>query len=865
MTSRRADDAPAVRGSEPPGATYAPPDRARVDVLFEGALDHADGDWRAWLTGVCAEPALRAEVAALMRAHERAHGVLDASAAAWARPDDEALTAAGPYRIVRELGRGGMGTVYLAERDDGQFARTVAVKVLRRGLDADDVVRRFVAERQILATLQHPHIARLLDGGVAGDGRPYFVMEYVDGEPIDRWCDARRLPIDGRLRLVRDVARAVHAAHSALVVHRDLKPPNILVTAGGEVKLLDFGIAKLLDPDARAAGEPLTHTGLRVMTPEYASPEQVRGDPVTTATDVYGLGLVLHELLTGHRAQHPRGRALHEIERAVCEVEPARPSAAVQRDARAAGLPSPAALAARRGTTPGRLARALSGDLDRIVACALHKSPGRRYASAEQLALDIDRYLDGRAVAARGDSMAYRARKFVRRHRWAVAAAAALVLVLAGYAATVTVQAGRIREALRQALVEAEKAEEVTAFTLALFEGVDGDAAARGGLTVRELLARGAARAERLDAQPAAQAQRLDVVGRVYQRLGDYAAAEPYLQRALALRRRTLGARHEATAESMYHLATLQVVRGRFGTAEALLREALTVQRALLGDGHPRVARTLDGLGRLLQDRGDYAGAERLTREALAARRAHYGPEHPEVATSLVHLAFQLQLQGRYAAAEGPAQQALAMRRRLLGETHADVASALGALGLLRSQQGRLAPAESLMLQALALRTRLLGPEHPEVAQTLGLLGAVRRRDGRLAAAESTYRAALTIAHRTLGTDHPEVGHHTNGLALTLRDAGRLEEADSLQRTVLAMRRRVLGPEHPAVAMSLHQLGQLAQRRGRMPEAERLLREALAIRRTTLGLTHPLTVESARELGALARVQAGAPPPGRAP
>ena len=848
MATRPSDDAVGARG-----AAYRPPapiDSDRVDALFDEALDRGDG-WRDWLTGACSDPAVRAEVAALMQAHERSAGLLDgAPLGGWTRAGDDRLTCVGAYRIVRELGRGGMGTVYLAERDDGHFARTVAVKVLRRGLDAEDVVRRFLAERQILATLQHPNIARLLDGGVADDGRPYFVMEYVDGEPIDRWCDARRLPVRERLRLLRDVARAVHAAHRALVVHRDLKPSNIMVTAAGEVKLMDFGIAKLLDPHAEP--EPLTRTGLRVMTPEYAAPEQVRGDPVTTATDVYGLGLVMYELLTGHRPQRPRDRSLREIERAVCETDPLRPSAAVLRDARDVGTPPPAALAVQRHTTPSRLARALRGDLDRMVARALHKSPDRRYPSAEGVALDIERHLEGRPVAARSDSLAYRMRKFVSRHRWSVAAAALIVVLLAGYAATITVQARRVRRALDQALLEAEKAEQVTDFTLALFEAVDGDAAARGGLTVRELLARAAARAERLDAQPAAQSQMLDVVGRVHQRLGDYAAAAPYLERALSLRRRTFGRQHDATAESMYHLAVLQAARGRSAPAESLDRAALEVQRARHGDGHPRVARTQDGLGMLLQDRGDYVGAERLTRAALAARRAHYGPVHPDVATSLQHLASQLQLQGNLAAAERPIVEALAMRRRLFGASHADVASAMTALGLRRPRVGRLTEAESRQTAALAMRTRLQGPEHPDVAQTMGLIGALQRRQGRLVTAESTYRAGLAILRRALGDDHPDVGHMTNGLALTLRDEGRLAEADSVQRVVLAMRRRVLGDDHPSVAMTLHQLGMLQQRRGDARAADSLLRRALVIRRTALGLTHPLTLETARELAALA-------------
>jgi serine/threonine-protein kinase len=765
----------------------------------------------------------------------------------------DAVPRVGPYRLVREVGRGGMGSVYLAERDDDHYRQQVAVKILRRGLDTDELVRRFVAERQILATLQHPHIARLFDGGVTSDGRPYYVMEYVDGEHLDVYCDRRQLSIDARLALFCLVVRAVQHAHRNLVVHRDLKPSNVLVTADGEVKLVDFGIAKLLDPDASPDVVPLTRTGLRLMTPEYASPEQMRGACITTATDVYGLGLVLYELLSGRRPHRLRGRSASEAERIILTEEPPRPSAAVMQSEEVQwdGVPvhiTPEQIAAARGLHAERLCRKLRGDLDRIVLCALRKEPDRRYQSAAQLADDIERYLKGKPVAARGDSVAYRARKFAIRHVWGAAASVSFVLLLAGYAATVTMQAREVRAALDQARLEAEKAEQVTAFTMGLFETGGPSTLQTDSMTVRDLLSRGVERAERLGGQPATQAQLFDVVGRVYQNLGEYGKAQPFLERALELRRHTLGARHPATAESLDHLAGLLLARGRYSAAESLYRDALALQRAVLGEPHAKIARTLAGLGSLLQERGDYVGAERLAREALEMRRTLYGPEHPEVAQSLGSLAFTLQLQGRYGEAEPLFRDVLAMRRHLFGDEHPEVATAMSNLGLLLVQRGQLAPAESLYQASLALRRRLLGNEHPDVAASIGLLGVLLRREGDIAGAESTYHAAIALARRSLGAEHPNLAHSLNGLALVLRDKGDLRGADSLFHEVLAIRRRVLGDEHPAIATSLFQIGVVRQEEGDVPAAESLLLQSLQMRRKLLGDAHPQVAESARQL-----------------
>jgi eukaryotic-like serine/threonine-protein kinase len=434
--------------------------REQIETLFEAALDREATARHEWLAVACADDhALLAEVEALLAAHEMAERALGSQpwAGPWPRESD-VPDRIGPYRVLGELGRGGMGTVYLAEHADGLFDHPVAIKVtnaLSGRPDSDVLVRRFIAERQMVGQLEHPNIVRLLDGGTMDDGRPFCVMEYVAGVPIDAHCDRRRLGVDERLRLLAAAARAVHHAHRNLIVHRDLKPSNILVSDDGEVKLVDFGIAKSLETVAPYSAQARTRTGHHLLTPQYASPEQVSGEPATTATDVYALGLVLYELLCGRRGQDVGRGSYQEIVHAIMSQEPERPSTAVLR-ATAEGPSAVTAdrVAVARGTTPARLQRKLRGDLDRIVAHAIRKDPARRYQSAEQLAEDIDRYLAGKSVVARGNSATYRVRKFAERRRWAAAAAVVLLVILSTFVATLAAENRRLRRELHQSAIE---------------------------------------------------------------------------------------------------------------------------------------------------------------------------------------------------------------------------------------------------------------------------------------------------------------------------------------------------------------------------------------------------------------------------
>ena len=416
------------------------PDQPRtVDDLFDGAVELPADQRAAWLDANCTDRAVRSEVEELLRAYEETHEVLDRKAFDLARPllEKRHREQIGPYRLLREIGRGGMGVVWLAERVDGQYRQRVAVKFLRSSPDTDELHRRFVAERQILASLNHPNIAQLLDGGRTDDHLPFLVMEFVDGVPITTYCDRQHLTVEERLLLFRDVCSAVHHAHQNLVIHRDIKPSNILVTADRRVKLLDFGIAKLVNPLLGPADQPMTRTEWRVMTPEYASPEQVRGDSLTTASDVYALGVLLYELLCGRRPHRITSGSPRELEEAIVRRDPALPSVALTRAAAVAEdgtttEPPSDAIAAERRLSPDRLRRRLAGDLDAIVMMALRKESTKRYSSADVLWEDIQRHLEGLPVLAHRGSRWYRARKFLSRHRVEAVAAAIVAVSLVG-------------------------------------------------------------------------------------------------------------------------------------------------------------------------------------------------------------------------------------------------------------------------------------------------------------------------------------------------------------------------------------------------------------------------------------------------
>jgi serine/threonine protein kinase/Tfp pilus assembly protein PilF len=750
----------------------------RLRVLFDILIDLPPGERAAALDQLSGpDLALRADVEAIIAKSERAESSLD-------RPLIPSLAAAatlaptligqriGPYTVVRLIGMGGMGAVYEASRADEQYDKRVAIKIVQRDIDSETTLARFRRERQILASLDHPNIATLHDGGVMADGRPFLVMEYVDGAPITTWCSEHALPLRGRLALFRQVCAAVHHAHRNLVIHRDLKPANILVTQDGTVKLLDFGIAQLVSEAATdTASEPLTRGGARAYTPEYASPEQIRGDTLTTATDVYSLGVVLFELLTGVRPHRLTSRALVDIERAVLETPVPRPSAAVTAEGAALG--------------PQHLARTrhrLRGEVDSITLMALQQEPARRYASAEAFGQDVQHYLDGEPVRAQPEWFGYRASKFVRRNRAASAAtAAALTALVAGVVLATT--------AAHRARVSETKATQANLFLTQLLASVRPELGSRDA-KVSDVLDVAARRVDRdFASAPEVRAELESVIGNSYEGLGRYDEAERHLKNALTLEQRLSGDASTPAITSLSDLGRLYVDRGTLDSARAAFESALALQQSQGIGGDTLRAELLSNLGSLAHSEGHAAESERYHRQALA------------------------------------------IRERLGSDSSDDVAVSLTDLGVAIGEQGRVAEAEALHRRALAIARANSAQPNERLAGVLGTLAAELDMEGKTAAADSAYRETLAMQKQVLGADHPDYALMLFNYSGFVFDQKRYQDAADYSREVLALRGKTLDESQPAVAGALQTLGRSLDQVGDHHGGEAALMESLALRK----------------------------------
>jgi serine/threonine-protein kinase len=811
----------------------------QVKSVLDRALSVPEAERHAWLEDQLEEePALKAEVISLLAAYGAGKTLLEPAGGGDAEPariGDQI----GSYRLVREIGRGGMGVVYLAERDDEEFERTVALKVLRGGPGAVEIEQRFLQERQILARLDHPGIARLLDGGRTADGSPYLVMEYVEGDPIDAYCNGRSASTEERLELFLAICSAVDFAHRNLVVHRDLKPGNVLVSADGVPKLLDFGIAKLLHADLSTPPLAETRAGLWVMTPEYASPEQMRGDPITTATDVYSLGVMLYELIAGRRPYDLSGRALPEIARMICEQEVAPPSTA----ARDACSDETRRTASPAGTVRDRLGHRWRGDLDAIVLKALRKEPEQRYASAEQFAADLRRLQAGLPVLARQGSFGYRASKFLLRHRFGVAAAAAFAVLLVLFVTSMALQVARTTRALERAETEAAKAATVQGFLQETFEAANPLSNEGRHFTVEEALDRARERLERsFSEQPEIEAAVRHQIGKLYSNMGRYDAAEPLLRQALATRRGILPAAHEDLAEALESLGLLLGRSGRAAESEPLLQEALAMRRRH-GGWNAEVANDLELLARVANAGGDPLRAAELQGEAVEAYRRSVGEGDPKTAQALSSLADFERENGDLDAAETAMRQAAGILDGLSEPAAAGRGQLEMNLGELLEARGEHREAEAHYRAGLEILRRLFGNDHHWVAQGLVQLGTVLARQGRYNEAEVPLRQGVATLQGRLGRDHPDVATSLNNLAFLLGERGDAGEAAGLLREVATIQRRSLG-DHPFLGVTLRNLGFLEMRLGRFSEARQHFEEALSIHRRHHGEDHPRTAHS---------------------
>ena len=756
----------------------------------------------------------------------------------------------GPYRLLQKVGEGGMGEVYLAEQDR-PIRRRVALKIIKHGMDTRRVVARFEAERQALALMDHANVAKVFDAGETPRGRPYFAMEYVKGVPITEHCDRQRLTTRERLELFTQVCEGVQHAHQKGIIHRDIKPSNVLVQveeARRVPKIIDFGVAKAIQQ--RLTERTLyTEQGRLIGTPEYMSPEQAEmtNDDIDTRTDVYSLGVLLYQLLVGALPFDPRElrqAGFDEIRRRIREEEPSKPSARVSTLGDAS-----TESAGRRRTDPSSLERQLRGDLDWITMKSLEKDRVRRYGSPNELAADINRYLQDEPVMASPPSATYRMGKFVRRHKVGVTFAATVTGLLVGFGIWMSVLYGHSEANLRRALQaelkstkEAETAKQVLEFMTGLFRVSDPGEARGNSITAREILDRGAERIEgELADEPDVQARLMGTMGDVYGELGLHRQAEPLLRQAVEIRRTLFGGDHPDTLISMGDLALLYHKQGRYDEAEPLYLETLATSRRVLGDDHPDTLSPLNNLALLYKHLGRYDEAEPLYLEALAASKRIRGDDHPSTLLTMNNLTALYDRQGRYDEAEPLYLETLEAQRRVLGDDHPDTLITMNNLALLYVNQSRYDEAEPLTLEVLEARRRVLGGDHEETLQSMNNLALVYRSQGRNDEALPLCSGAFETLRRVLGADHPGTLISMGNLGDLYVTLGRLGEAETLLAEAVAGVRRALPREHLITGVTIRKYGVCLLALGRNDEAEANLLDAHEILTAAVGAEHVQT------------------------
>ncbi|MCG8409231.1 MAG: serine/threonine-protein kinase [Phycisphaerales bacterium] len=841
----------------------------RADRLFHEVVDLPPDERKKFLDQACAaDPLLREEIESLIASDQSGDAFIDRpalgegfsvqSTASSKDSSAESLAgqAIGPYQLVRPIATGGMGVVYLAVRADDEYENQVAIKLVKLGMDSEQILQRFRLERQTLAHLDHPNIAKLLDGGATSDGRPYLIMEYIDGIPITEYCDQHELSLAERLLLFEKVCSAVHYAHQNLVIHRDLKPANILVTTEGVPKLLDFGVAKVLSAETSEGTGAATAQASRLFTPEYASPEQLRGQPMTTACDVYALGVILYELLTGHRPYQLRHRSPGEIDRLVCDVDPEKPSAAASRveqrhypDGTVRRAVTPETVGRTRRIAPESLRRRLLGDLDNIVLMAMRKDPKRRYASAEQLYEDLCRYREGRPVLARKDTIRYRTEKFIKRNKVGVTAVLLVALSLLVGAVGVARETRRTRvqrdaaeanllraeqaelsaaEEAKKAREEADVARQAMEFMKDIFKAPPLSADHIKPDTAQDILERGAERLEEneSDYHPVIRATLMDTIGWGYMGAGSYDRAQELIEQGLALRTEHYGENHTDVLESLESLATLRHFNGNYQGAIDCRRRGLAISRKLGGPGSMMLVVALSNLGTDLAETGDYVEAEALLTEALeTGRRAESegrkGKWNEAKVFLINNLAALRAYLGRHEEAEALSRELLEMLRERHGDEHPRTVDAVQNLGIGLLRQQRLSEAEPLLRESLAMRRKLFGPKAAVVGKSLHLLAMLERKQGDYVAAEAYCRQALDIRRAELPDGSPRVAETETLLAACLITLGRFEEAEPLLLNCYSVLEKARTLSSPITQAALLQLVELYEAWDKPEEAAR--------------------------------------------
>lgn len=828
-----------------------------LDLVFDLPIDQQ----QSLLQQECAgNPELLAAVEELLAADRASGDFLQTPAAEKAAAlikgtEDSELQSItfGAYKTTRLLGYGGMGVVYLANRIDGEFEQEVAIKCMRGMVSNPEIKRRFLAERQILASLQHPGIAHLLDGGVSEDGHPYFAMEYVRGTALTRYCDQKCLRIKERIRLFLTVCDSVSYAHSKLVIHRDLKPSNILVTTSrtakgkAQIKLLDFGIAKFLEDDDQVSASPSPdQIKSQLLTLEYTAPEQLLRQNVTTATDVYSLGLLLYELLCGQRAHGVEDKAAEQVREIICKTMPTLPSVVAQTD-------SASELAANnRRNSPKSLHRRLVGDLDAIVFKALQKTPEQRYRSVEAMAADLRRHLDLEPIKIRDKSVRYRLGRFVYRYRWGVSATALILLLLASMTVLSIRSNLRIRTALEATQIESSKAREIARFLQELFEVADPFAQKGEQISIEELLENGAQRiANDLADQPEIQSELMFVLARVYNNLGIYKRSSEMLDQTLEIQTLIFGQAHPEIARTLHWQSLVADNMGEYGLSEEKAEAALEMRLLLLERIDPDVGESMDRLGSLLAYSGQEKRAISLSQEASLILLNAVGEEDKRTQTALHNLAWMLGTQGSYEEATPIFEQVIEISTRLVGPEHPLTLETLNNFAVMLRRQGKIERAEGIYREVLTARLRVLGDDHPQVGFSQNNLAKLLQGKGEFEEASVLYAKSLSILKTSYGDEHSNVAISLGNLAQVLLQQGSIDQAEIRYREALAIHRKNTPAGSLKVSSTLKGLGRILTIKGELSEAEPLLREALTIQQRALNADHWETAETQLRLGQL--------------
>ena len=811
----------------------------KIQALFHQATEFPEAEQRIFLENQCAgDPALVSEIMILLEEDARGASMLDGDIAQVAHHILNEPSAAsppfkefGPYRIQRALGEGGMGVVYLAERAD--LGSQVAIKILRDAWLSPARRELFAAEQRTLAQLNHPSIARLYDADTSPDGSPFFVMEYVEGVPLTVYCDKNNCSIHGRLRLFRTVSEAVLYAHQHAVIHRDLKPSNVLVKNDETLRLLDFGISKHLESLGDSAKQ--TMTGLRLMTPAYAAPEQIRGEQVGIHTDVYSLGVILYELLAGRLPFDVSNRTPAQAEKILTQQETEKPSAVADRTLY---LP-------RHSDDVAPASKAEWADLDVLCLTAMHRDPQRRYRSVEALIRDVDHYLKGEPLEAQPDTPAYRMRKFVARNRQPAAAGAVVLTLVVVLVIFFTVRLAIARNA---ALAEAARTQRIQKFMTSLFQGGDASAAPAESLRVVTLLDRGVQEAQSLNAEPEVQADLYETLGTIYQKLGKLDQANTLLNSSLEERKSLYGSDAAQVAASMVALGLLRDDQAQLPEAERIVREGLAMSRRHLPPNHPAVAKATAALGKVLEDRGSYDEAIKTLDEAVRLQSTK-GAATPELAVSLFELANTHFYAGHYDISESINERLLPMYRQIYGERHPRVADVLINLGAIKFDLGHYPEAEKYDRQALEIVQAWYGKDNPETAADLTLLARALVREDRYEEGVDLLQQSLAIKERVYGKVHPTVASTLNELGSAALRQHENEVAEQFFLRMVNIYRQVYGQHHYLFAVALSNLGSVYSSREEWPRAEKIYRQVIPIFTESQSANHVNTGVARIKLG----------------